>query len=384
MLVQYARSLLLSGIPVDDNSPVDVNTPPSSRSKESAPPYALPGASLDLVAVLRHFLLFVVAGPAPIPHNAEVLREGCVPVLARSRAGALVQVVLRAVLSTPVDAERRMLQTRLVKEILTVPLFTWKVSVESLSELVQTSKTSSAVASHLPLVTLLQTFADENPLTIAAGDIATLLPSTDVPLTLCAATTTQCLLANLIQLGRICPSISGVSVSQVDYTSAAIYFDFVTVLLDVVPLGTFSSRDSVVEWITDGKGHHKPVVLSPVVIDQCKLLLVDSFVRRLFNCAIDTDALETEKVLASKSERDKSMKRTWKRVLLGRLAEGSSHGSESKFWNSSKWARKLSKVLLACFRVTEAKRQDCFKKLSEGRFVNEHVVSVSKTCWSAR
>jgi hypothetical protein len=79
-------------------------------------------------------------------------------------------------------------------------------------------------------------------------------------------------LGHSIQLGRICLSISGVNVSQVDYTSAAIYFDFVTVLHDVVPLGTFSSRDSVVEWITDGKGHHKPVVLSPVVIDQCKLL----------------------------------------------------------------------------------------------------------------
>lgn len=381
-LVQYARSILLPRTPILlSGIPVDVNAPPSSKSKESTPPYALPGASLDLVAALRHYLLFIVAGPVPIPHNAEVLRESCVPVLARSRAGALLQVVLRAVLSTPIDAERRMLQSRLVKEILTVPLLTWKVSVESLSDLVQTSKTTSR-ASHLPLVTLLQTFADENLLTVTAGDIATLLPSADVPLTLCAATTTQCLLASLVQLGRICPSISGVNASHVDYTSAAIYFDFVTVLLDVVPIGTFSSRDSVVEWITDGKGHHKPVVLSPVIIDQCKLLLVDSFVRRLFNCAIDTGALETEKVLCSKNDKDRKHEKDL-------LEEGSSSAAilaakearmdrNRRFWNSSKWARKLSKGvagLLSGDGGNEGKNASKKSNGGEGSLLNTSSVS---------
>jgi hypothetical protein len=45
------------------------------RSDESARVYALPGASLDLVAILRHFLLFLVAGPAQFRKR----REGCVP-----------------------------------------------------------------------------------------------------------------------------------------------------------------------------------------------------------------------------------------------------------------------------------------------------------------
>jgi ubiquitin-protein ligase E3 C len=361
-LVQYARSFLLPRIPAD------VNAPPSSKSKESAPPYALPGASLDLIAALRHYLLFIVAGPDPIPHNAVALREGCVPVLARNRAGALLQVVLRAVLSTPIDAERRMLQSRLVKEILTVPLLTWKVSPESLSEWVQTSKAPSA--SRLPLVTLLQTFADENLSSIAAGDIETLLPSTDLPLTLCAATTTQCLLANLVQLGRICPSISGVNVNQVDYTSAAIYFDFVTLLLDVVPLGTFSSRDSVVEWITIGGGHHKPVVLSPVIIDQCKLLLVDSFVRRLFNCAIDTDALDTEKVLASKN--DKDIKHEKDLLEVGASSAATLAAKEARmdrnrsFWNSSKWARKLTKGVAGLLSGDGGKEGKTSSKKSNG------------------
>jgi hypothetical protein len=69
----------LSGIPVDDNSPVDVNTPPSSRSKESAPPYALLGRRSTW---LRSFGTFALRSgwSCSIPHNAEVLREGCVPV----------------------------------------------------------------------------------------------------------------------------------------------------------------------------------------------------------------------------------------------------------------------------------------------------------------
>jgi hypothetical protein len=56
---------------------------------------------------------------------------------------------------------------------------------------------------------------------------------------------------------------------------------------------------------------------------------------------------------------------------------------ESKFWNSSKWARKLSKGagLLSGDGGKEAR---LLQEMTEGRFVNEHVVSVSKTCWSAR
>lgn len=364
-LVQYARSLLLPGGPVS----VNVNTPrTSSRFKDPPPPYALCGTSLDLVAALRHYLLFRVAGPDPIPKNAKDLREGCVPTQSRNRAGALLQVVLHAVSASPIDAERRMLQTRLVKDILTVPLLPWKVSVESLSDWVITPKTSSAL--RVPLVMLLQTFADEHALSITAGDIASLLPSIDVPLTACPSTNTQCLLANLVQLGRVCPGINGVNASQVDYTSAAIYFDFVTILLNVVPLGTFSSRDSVVEWITDGKGHHTPVVLSPVIIDQCKLLLVDSFVRRLFNCAIDTGELKTEKVLASKNEKD--IKHEKDLSEGGASSAATLAGKEARidrnrsFWNSSKWARKLTKGVAGLLSGDGGKEGKTASKRSNG------------------
>jgi hypothetical protein len=90
-----------------------------------------------------------------------------------------------------------------------------------------------------------------------------------------------------------------------------------------------------------------------------------------------TDALETEKVLASKSEEIKKAKRTQGSFSPG--SEGSSHGSESKFWNSSKWARKLSKV--AVLSGDGGKEQDCFKEIRRRVRSQQHVVSVSKTCW---
>ena len=51
--------------------------------------------------------------------------------------------------------------------------------------------------------------------------------------------------------------------------------------LDVVPVGVLSSR-STVTWAKNSCGTHIPIVISPVVIDMCKGILNDSFVRSLF------------------------------------------------------------------------------------------------------
>jgi len=329
-LVQHARSLLLPQQPVI----LDLETKVDAK----VPPYARRGASLDLFAALRHYLLFAVAGPKPIPHNAENLREACVPVVGRIRGGAILTMVTEAVWATPVDAQGRCLQVRLVAEIMTVPLLTWKVSTESLAFWVQRSK---VLSSRVPVVVLLQNFADKHSSILQAGNISSLLPSIDVPLTSCPSANTQCILANLIQLGRLCPTVSGVDPNQVDYTAASIFFDFVATLVDAVPLGTFSSNDSAVEWISDAKGHFQPVILSPVIIDQCKLLLVDSFVRRLLNCAIDSKALDTDQVLNVKSEKDKKHEKdlmdggsTSAALLVAKEARIDRNRS---FWNSSKW-----------------------------------------------
>jgi hypothetical protein len=68
----------LSGIPVDDNSPVDVTRRPPLDPKSRHRPMRYLGRRSTWLRSFGTFAFFVVAGPAP--HNAEVLREGCVPV----------------------------------------------------------------------------------------------------------------------------------------------------------------------------------------------------------------------------------------------------------------------------------------------------------------
>ena len=86
-------------------------------------------------------------------------------------------------------------------------------------------------------------------------------------------------------------------------------------------------------------------------MEQCKLLLVDSFVRNLFNCAIDNDALGTENVLRSKN--DKDLKHEKDLAEVGTSSATSLAASEARvdrskgFWKSSKWARKLSSSVVS-------------------------------------
>lgn len=121
-------------------------------------------------------------------------------------------------------------------------------------------------------------------------------------------------------------------------------------MIDVVPLGTFSSRESAVEWISDGMSHHTPIVLSPVIIEQCKLLLVDSFVRNLFNCA-DSSCLGTEAVLRAKNDKDLKHEKDLAEVRTSSaisLAAKEARVDRSKsFWQSSSWARKVTSTVVS-------------------------------------
>lgn len=94
-----------------------------------------------------------------------------------------------------------------------------------------------------------------------------------------------------------------------------------------------------------GGSHHTPIVLSTVVIEQCKLLLVDSFVRSLFNCA-DSPTLGTEEVLRAKNDKDLKHEKDLAEVRTSSaasLAAKEARVDRNKgFWQSSRWARKLS------------------------------------------
>ena len=102
------------------------------------------------------------------------------------------------------------------------------------------------------------------------------------------------------------------------YIAAASYFNLLSALADLIPTSTFSSRQSSVAWLNDG-AQMTPIVLSPVILDQCKLILLDSNVRTLFNCAIDMDALNVNSIIHKKDIRDENLEKDLKAILTETL-----------------------------------------------------------------
>ena len=326
-IVRHCRGILLPAI--------FPHVPPSKDNI----PFATKGTPMSLVAALRYFLLFIVAGSSPIPPHAVDLREKSVSADSKKQAGELLMLVLQA-LDASAPSERQVMRSLVVTSLFTVPLLTWKIPGTVLTYLISVSETGQ-----IPFLDLLHSFCLLQSEVLASGRLESLLSSSDISLTACAATATQCLLANLLQLARICPAVHDPK-QQGDFEAATVIFDMLSAVLDVVPVGTLSSRESVVEWINDGSGHSKAVVLSPVILEQCRFLVADSFVRKVFNCAVDTDRLKTEEVLRQKDDKDMQHEKDLLQVgtsAAALAAKDARIDRSRRFWNSSKWARKLTK-----------------------------------------
>ena len=141
----------------------------------------------------------------------------------------------------PSTGRARRVCSRFVSEILTVPLFTWKVNVSSYASLTQSQGLKSP-----PLVDYIRHFTNTFANEVSDGRIAVALNMTDISLSTCPAPPVLCLLSNVIQIGNKCDSINGTSPSKLHYKAAAEYFNFVATLINVAPLGTFSSKMSAV------------------------------------------------------------------------------------------------------------------------------------------
>jgi len=340
--------------------------------------------TMDLFQTLRHLLLFTIGGAQPIPPTSITLRERCISANERAHADVFFQLVVQCVTQTNVHTDqRRQLEARFVAEILSVPLLTWKLSSQSIAKLLSTTilpghstLARSSSGQIILLVSMVASFIELNKQSLSEVDIGLLLPVVDLPMTQCPATNTQVLLANLVALGRVCPALNGSDRSKVDFLSAATFYQFLATLLDVVPLGTYLSRDSAVEWVTDGKGHHTAVVLSPVILDQCKVLLVESFVRNLFGCAIDSGLLKTESILASKNEKDKKHEADLRETAGATAASMAAQEArvERKRWLTSKWAGKLKKGMT---EILTSSKADPREKTNYGEVGNGMLIETS-------
>lgn len=344
LIGEYCRSVVLFHKNYD--------TIPFSSSKTKNPPYAMFGASLNLIAILRYFLLFVVSDGEPIPPNAMHHREQSIAVSLREQAGALSTVIVQSIEACPRETDREQLLALLVTQWLTVPLFTWKLSSSALvlwtKMISNTSHDDTTSQSPVFLISVLRSFSQLYVGTLSQGRMESILRTTDLTLTSCPATPSQCLLANLLQMTRLCPAVNGMDAVHLHYDASTLLFQMITAVLQSIPLGTFSARESAVEWIDEGNGHYKPVVLSPIVIELCRALLLDSFVRRLFLVAIDEDFLRTDEILSTKDTKDlKHEQDLSTETSATALAAKEARIDRSRsFWNSSKWARKLTKGVM--------------------------------------
>ena len=301
--------------------------------------------SCDLISSLRTILLYgsTKASP-PIPGDAGRLRENCVTKDEKERASILMKLAVDLIALPKMDQMmQRLLCSRFMSEVLTVPLLTWKVLPASYDGLVCNGKEKLP-----PLVNYIHRFINVHADEISNGKVETVLCMDGISLTSCPAPAVLCLLANVIQIGRTCEAINGMNPIALHYKAAAEYFNFLATLINSAPLGTFSSRMSAVEWVSIGSSS-TPIVISDVVIEQASAILSDTYVRALFKCAINDEELGTDKVINTKT--DKDMKHEKDLDELGTSSAASIAAKEAmvdrnrSFWQSSKWAKKLTSLI---------------------------------------
>jgi ubiquitin-protein ligase E3 C len=306
----------------------------------------------DLISSLRSLLLF---GPTrtnlPIPGNAGRLRESCVTNDEKDRASILLQLTVDLIASMEVFGTDQMslnrLSSRFISEVMSVPLLTWKVLPASYEGLIHYDSIEGA--RKVPqLVNYIHRFINMHADAVSDGRVESVLNLSDVSLATCPAPAVLCLLANLIQIGKTCDAINGVNRAVFHYNAAAEYFNFVATLIDSAPQGTFSSRMSAVEWVYAGPTS-TPIVLSELVIEQASAFLSDTYVRVLFTRAIDDDELDTKNVLNTKTEKDRKHEKDLEDIGMSSAtsvaAKEALADRNRSFWQSSKWAKKLTSLL---------------------------------------
>lgn len=328
-IAAFCQSIFLSSNPRIVQHPITIGKKPLSEE------------NLDLISLLRTFLLFPSGMKINvIPRNADSLRENSISVHDRQRADGFYNIVSKVL----IDNNNVTISSRMLAEIFTVPLLTWRLEQKTLGVLVGKLNRDKE-QSNPTFITFMNAFLEfhkKNNL----HQIEMMLPSDDVPLTICPSPSILSLCANLSQMGAMCPSISDIDTILFNMDVVTIYFKFMSLLVENIPLGSYSSRESDVGWVQEGS-HLSPIIISSTVRDQCKILLAESFIRKLFHVAIDCNHIDHDNILNRKDERDRKMEEEVMKIqsesAISVAAKEAMKDHTAGFWQKSKWAKKLSK-----------------------------------------
>lgn len=298
---------------------------------------------LDLIARLRYFMLFQIAGPRPIPTTADTSRESCVPVKLRERCGKIWSLLTSTIDTCPEPNARR-LRLRCAIELWTIPLLSWKVSTETVSRWVNNKE--------LLFLQAIDSLVEFEGPAISKGNVDLVLDSPDLSLTLCPVTPAQCLLANLTQLTKISISLNGSVAGSFDYGLATKVWNFLSCVILAVPEATFTSRETSVAWV-EVDGVSKPIILSSVVVEQCQGLFVDSFIRKLWKLALVTDTQKVKEIMSIKTDEDEKYEKDFTKMTsasaISMAAQEAGKDRSQSLWKSSDWAKSLSGKVTGMF-----------------------------------
>lgn len=239
--------------------------------------------------VLKHFRKSMVL----MPSNVEELRERCFPKLLQDKNANLMTLCLEWI-----DDET------FVSQILTCGLLSWRVS-------------------------------DAWELPVISGWDSRWFDRDDTPIEHSGSTSSQRVLANLLTL---------------NFPRNDAWYTCIASLVQIVPYETYSGQSSVMWVEQDGK--RKPIVLQRVILDQCKLLLVDALVRRV----IQYDAFD-ETTLLHKNAEDLKDEQTLQGTNAAALAAKEAKATNK--WHTSAFAKRLSHGVNRLLRKPEPKSVLC-------------------------
>jgi hypothetical protein len=106
-----------------------------------------------------------------------------------------------------------------------------------------------------------------------------------------------------------------------------------------------------VDWLCDGS-QMTPIVLCPVIVDQCKILLSDNYTRALFQNALVHASVDTDQILLMKDKHDLEMEKDMAEIRLSSASSLASKDATTADRSktlivTSEWAKKVTRGVVS-------------------------------------
>jgi len=263
--------------------------------------------SSDLISHARSLLMNHIGGNTPIPDQCDDPNK-ITSQEEKKYAGEVFTLLVDSVLyydySSSNGANANMLSCRLVTEIFTVPLLSYKLPFcDTMGHLLVTKSSSTPTS---PILFILQSFYRYYLSEFHnATDLDEKVFTTPVDLKKCPCPSILSLFGNLVSWTITTTDFSASTPTATLQTSdITLLFSILTSLIPHIPLSIYqqqSSSGAAVAWIpnstmkTQTTATKTIILLSETIVRQCQLLFLDDFVRHVFTicCQSPSDIISS-------------------------------------------------------------------------------------------